>query len=202
MTNTTNNSNAHGRKVRFNSITRVGIATSYNNLTQEERHNVWYQQSELGSFKDDARDIAMVLDTNVVVCQLGDTVTATKSNGQHMIDCTRGLERLRSVRRLQDKIIARRVIMKAMKRFQTDLEKVALVAHRCTQWSRQVALLTAKIDYHSAYDISLPSQTVPVHPFERKENNRCPSVCKRQALSCEMGEHQRIKRQRVVTLAQ
>mmetsp|Transcript_8412 Transcript_8412/g.11018 ORF Transcript_8412/g.11018 Transcript_8412/m.11018 type:complete len:202 (+) Transcript_8412:94-699(+) len=201
MTKTTN-SNAHRRKVRFNSITRVGVANSYTNLTQEERHNVWYQQAELDSFKDNARDIAVVLDTNIVVSQIGDTVAATKSNGQHMIECTRGLERLRSIRRLQDKIIARRVTLKATKRFQTDIDKVALIVSRCTQWSRQVALLTAKIDYHSAYDISLPFQTAPVHPFERKEDSHCPSVCKRQALSCEMGEHQQIKRQRVVAPAQ
>mmetsp|Transcript_21019 Transcript_21019/g.29671 ORF Transcript_21019/g.29671 Transcript_21019/m.29671 type:complete len:208 (-) Transcript_21019:82-705(-) len=137
------------RRVQFLDVRVVGTVTPSSSMTSDERNDVWYQQSDLDTFKSSARDLSRQL----------------RSNPDQMLSNeTRGLEHRISLERQKHKFLTTRAILKAQERYQST-EQLAMIASKCSSWAKQVALVTGTKDFCSAYDLNVVVPDVPPQPF-------------------------------------
>jgi hypothetical protein len=148
------------RRVSFEKSEHVLTVAASSTMTEEERSGLWYQQSDLNQFKNEAKgecrrirddllDRDILLDFELAHCS-------------HMIECTRGLEHRVSIERQKNKYLSIRAIIKAQQRYSKP-EQLAHVSLKCTAWSKELALVTGSQDFYQAYNPSL-AQLVPFTP--------------------------------------
>lgn len=133
-------------------VSNVALASS---MSDTERVELWYQQTDLNRFKEDARDLCrQIRNCDAVIEQpLLDTRldVALEAAGN---ECARGLEHRISMERQKNKYLAMRAIIKAQQRYETS-EQLAVVASKCTAWAKEVALCTGYQDFYQAYNPGL-----------------------------------------------
>mmetsp|Transcript_21230 Transcript_21230/g.27932 ORF Transcript_21230/g.27932 Transcript_21230/m.27932 type:complete len:202 (-) Transcript_21230:110-715(-) len=137
------------RRVQFHDARVVGMVTPSSSMTFDERNDIWYQQSDLDTFKTSARDLSRLLRSNPKQMESNET---------------RGLEHRISLERQKQKFLTTRAVLKAQERYQ-NADQLALIASKCSSWAKQVALVTATKDFCSAYDIAVVVPDVPPQPF-------------------------------------
>jgi hypothetical protein len=127
------------RRVTFQEPQVVSEVIPCSSMTPEERSEMWYQQTDLIAFKNEARDLSRRL----------------RAFPEQEEEC-RGLEHRISFERQKRKLVAIRAIIKAQARYPDQL---AMIASRCTAWAKEIALLTGHNDFYRAYNPAL------VHTF-------------------------------------
>jgi hypothetical protein len=143
------------RRVSFQEPQVVSEVTPCSSMTPEERSEIWYQQTDLIGFKNEARDLSRRL----------------RAYPEQEEEC-RGLEHRISFERQKRKLLAIRAIIKAQTRHPDQL---AMIASRCTAWAKEIAVLTGHQDFYQAYNPAL-LHTVPTTLPETE----FPSMRKRQ----------------------
>lgn len=154
------------RSVAFGGVeVRESIA-----LCQNERNDIWYAQSDLEEFKQEARDLCRALRVQEYL----DLPTGSMEE-------TRGLEHRISLERQKHKFLANRAILKSQSRYESP-EDLAVVAGKCSAWARQVALATGHKDFYAAYHPSLIDMMpeIPIAPF--------PLITRKRQSSRSLGE--------------
>ena len=163
-------------RVSFETFETASISAASSDMSQDERNELWYQQSDLDQFKNDARDIcrqirescgiAILLDLDLVLSVTPD-------------DCTRGLEHRVSTERHKNKYLATRAILKAQQRYSKP-EHLAHVARKCTAWAAEVAFATGCQDFYQVYSPELmhlvPQAPSVQFPLLTKKRTSEPSI--------------------------
>jgi hypothetical protein len=151
------------RRVRFASIV---TATTAGPLPKEELKDLWYNQTDLTSFKYQARELVR-LPTAVDVCRRGlEHCTPQRKKHRYMTICCT--------------LSAHRRGMSA--------DQTAMVARKCAQWCEEIAFVQACHDYATIYQPNLRSLIPAVHssppefPFLLKQKKR--SDCTASAGQC------------------
>lgn len=150
------------RRVSFEKAEVVATVPPSSAMSDNVRNELWYQQTELTQFKNDARDLCRQIRGCDAVAEqpLLDTRLDLALEPQN--DCARGLEHRISMERQKNKYLAMRAIVKAQQRYQTA-EQLAIVASKCTAWAKEVALCTGYQDFYQAYNPTLV-HLVPTTP--------------------------------------
>jgi hypothetical protein len=122
-------SGGFSRHVSFDEYVEIELIEPISEMTEEEKHDIWYRRCELDDFKIQARKL----------CR-------TKSNGQ---ESTRGLEcyfpqRMRCLQRTNYQVL--RACL-----FAGDSEQVGQVAEEYNAEARRLALATGIQDFYEAY---------------------------------------------------
>mmetsp|Transcript_27703 Transcript_27703/g.45991 ORF Transcript_27703/g.45991 Transcript_27703/m.45991 type:complete len:238 (+) Transcript_27703:77-790(+) len=164
------------RRVSFDKAEVVSTVAPSSLMSVSERHGLWYQQTDLSKFKEDARDLCRqirncdgVIEQPLLDPRLDAALEAAGN------ECARGLEHRISMERQKNKYLAMRAIVKAQQRYQTP-EQLAVVASKCTAWAKEVALCTGYQDFYQAYNpalVHLVPQT-PTVKFPLLSRKRSP----------------------------
>lgn len=142
------------RRVRFNIAQVVAEIEPSSSMSVEDRDRVWYQQDDLNQFRNDCKDLyrkirssELIVDQPVLNLQ-ADAALASEN------ETARGLEHKVSIERQRNKFLAMRAIVKAQERY-NSAEQLAVVASKCTAWSKEVALCTGYQDFYMVYNPEL-----------------------------------------------
>lgn len=160
------------RRVAFEKAEIVGEVTPCSFMSEDERNELWYHQSDLNQFKTEARELCRrIRDLDEDRQPLMDVARGDIGCD----DCTRGLEHRVSIERQKNKFLAMRAVLKAQARYNKP-EQLALVASKCTAWAKEIALCTGYQDFYCAYNPALlhlvpetPSVKFPLS--SRKKND-------------------------------
>lgn len=148
------------RKVSFEQSEHVLIVAASSIMTQEERSGLWYQQSDLDKFKNEAKDVCRRIRDDLLDRDI--RLDLELGHSSHVIECTRGLEHRVSIERQKNKCLTIRAILKAQQRYSKP-EQLAHVSLKCSAWSKELALVTGYQDFYQAYNPSL-AHLVPCTP--------------------------------------
>jgi len=150
------------RRVAFLKAEVVATLPPASEMSDSYRLELWYQQTDLNTFKNNARDLCrQIRECDAVPDQpLLDTRLDIALEQEN--DCARGLEHRISIERQKNKYLAILAILKAQQRYETP-EQLAIVASKCTAWAKEVALFTGYQDFYQAYNPAL-AHLVPSTP--------------------------------------
>ena len=138
-------SEGSSRHVSFEEYVEIELIEHISEMSEGEKHDIWYRRCELDDFKRQARKL----------CK-------TKSKGQ---ESTRGLEcyfpqRMRRFQRTNDEVL--RTCL-----FAGDSDEVGQVAEQYNAEARQLALTTGIQDFYEAYFPHMIQQSsTPADVFE------------------------------------
>lgn len=145
------------KRVSFRDTCTVQRVEHRSSMSKEEVRACYYTHEELEDFQSQAR----VICKNLQLCD-------KENASSYDVDTVRGLELRRSVDRQKRKYLTIQCILMAQKRL-TNLNQLAGLALRCSQWCTQVAVAEAQRDFILAcaepqQEHSLP-QLPPLTPF-------------------------------------
>lgn len=123
------------RRVAFRDTCTVQVVESRTSLAEKELRASYYTNEEIEGFHAEARAICKNL-------QLADQ----DNNYSYDPNILRGLELRRSIERTRRKFMTIQCILMAQKRF-SDPSRLAGLAHRCSQWAAQAAVVEGQRDY-------------------------------------------------------
>ncbi|KAL7542944.1 hypothetical protein ACHAWF_007278 [Thalassiosira exigua] len=172
-------------------------------LTQGEKFRSFYSKDELDSFSLEARLIQaaskeLYAPACAVTCGAHATTQACAA-GLEADPSLRGLELYLCPIRVRNKAIVKRALLKYHKKLDADpktseekLLNLASASAKLSQWSKQVALETARLDSLRACDDEYPvpiNEPVDITPFPA-------TVRRRRRVTQEGKDHQPVKRRR------
>ena len=202
------------RSIRFSPVESRMYIPSRSSMSQCELSETWFSPYELAAMKDRARKESQKIlhyqtpqyesdliqrrqkkcsnDADIVPPSIAPNQPQLLFRFSEDTSCVRGLELRVSFQRQQNKILARRAVLKIqgwLRNHATALEtatRISMVSSNCTRWAREVALEAGYTDFLEAYPMfktTMPpprslmsiSRTAPF-PLKRKRKNACTST--------------------------
>jgi hypothetical protein len=140
------------RDVSFRDTRTEIFVESLARLSEAERDQLWYNDTEIESFK--ARERQLCEDVKLGL---------TKEN-------TRGLELRLCHDRQRRKYMILQAVLRAQKRYR-DPKQLSNIARKCNGWSKTVAVIVAQRDYYDLYE---PAKLATIASFPPLKNYPLP----------------------------
>ncbi|KAL3928675.1 MAG: hypothetical protein SGBAC_012546 [Bacillariaceae sp.] len=154
------------RHVQFNEARIVGTVMPCSHMSQAEKEEIWYSNSSLDKFKNQVRymcrklrdcpqsEAAALADTPQAPIEVMSTPDAaadddaTEATGE--ATSSRGLEHRVCRKRLRNKHLALRCVLKAQMRSSCP-DFIANISSKCTFWAKEIARNEGSRDFQAAY---------------------------------------------------
>lgn len=140
------------RGVSFRDTRTEIFVESLARLSEAERDQLWYKDTEIESFK--SRERQLCIDVKLGLTE----------------ESTRGLELRLCHDRQRRKYLILQAVLRAQKRCQ-DPKQLANIARRCSGWSKTISAIVAQRDYCDIYE---PAKLATIASFPPLENYPLP----------------------------
>ncbi|CAJ1951264.1 unnamed protein product [Cylindrotheca closterium] len=149
------------RHVQFNEARVVGTIMPCSHMSQAEKEEIWYSNSSLDKFKNQVRSMcrklrecpqteAAALATTPEAPPDVMTAEAEVDGASDEASSSRGLEHRVCRKRLRNKQLALRCVLKAQMRSSCP-DFIANISSKCTFWAKEIARNEGSRDFEAAY---------------------------------------------------
>jgi len=179
------------RHVQFHEARIVGTVMPCSHMSQQEKEEIWYSNSSLDKFKNQVRSMCRKLrecpQKEAKAMATTPDIPADAMSAASDESNPRGLEHRVCRKRLRNKQIALRCVLKAQMRSSCP-DFIANISSKCTFWAKEIARDEGSRDFAAAYsepedlnasvasmDISTGESTITGSTLNsRKEKKPCP----------------------------